>query len=100
MFVLLKNVMSSNKLILGHNYEFLTKDYFTSYFSFRKRIPRYKNLVKGREKYSSYLTRFFERKFSIMCPRLNLTKKKTCLLKKKGGEDLGVLEINHDKTSP
>ena len=49
------------------------------------KISRYKNLLKGREKYLGYLTRFFERKFSI-------TFLKTFLKK-----DLGALEINNNK---
>ena len=63
-----KNIL--NKYALEYDYKFLMTDSFTSHCNFHKRILRYKNLVKGYEKYLSYLTRFFERKFSIMFSKL------------------------------
>ena len=60
-------------------------DPLVSYCSFRKRISRYKNLVKCYEKYLSYLTRFFERKFLTMFPKLkpkNPLKRIRCLRNK------------------
>ena len=37
----IKNAMSSNNLILGHNYELSDDESFTSYISFRNRILRH-----------------------------------------------------------